>query len=100
MLRQPDSETDHEQYAKYHYVTMLEKASPSVIFIAQIPHDLGELLGSVFVKYCSITDPLPTLEPPDCINEDVYKYVHVQVELQRLMEVDRNYFCMSSLQHV
>lgn len=100
MLRQPDSDTDHKQYAHLHCLTALEDDNFRV-FIAQdtAPHSLGSLLASVWIEDRRITDPLPILELPPFINEIVYRYVHGQANTQRMAEVKRDYYCMFFLRH-
>lgn len=100
MLRQPDSDTGHKNYAHVHCITALED-NRFRVFIAQdtAPHRLGSLLGSVWIVDRKIADPLRTLELPAFINEDVYRYVHAQAEAQRMKKVIRDYYCMFLLQH-
>lgn len=97
MLRNPYSDTDHKRYAQYHCTTALEKASSCYVLIAQVDHDLGYLLGSVWIELHKTADPFGTLELPDFINEDVYRYVLFQAEVQRMMKMERDYYCMDSL---
>ena len=95
MIRQPESDTDHKNYAYLHCMSALED-NRFRVFIAQnsASHGLESLLGSVWIVDRRIIDPLRTLELPTFINEDVYRYVHRQAEAQRMKRVIRDYYCM------
>lgn len=95
MLRQPDSETSHEQFARFHYISALE-SNDVRIFMAldTAPLSLGALLGSVSVGLFKVTDPLPDFTLPDFINEDVYRYVHGEADRQRREEMEKDFYGM------
>ncbi|CAD6583053.1 MAG: hypothetical protein ASARMPREDX12_001157 [Alectoria sarmentosa] len=88
MLRQPDSDTSHKQYAHFHCVSALEDDN---IFVF-IGLDTAPWSGMYRLCICKIAAPPPQFGILDLINGDVYRCVQDEMDAQRKADMKRNYY--------